>query len=240
MRANQGLALAVLLLAAPGWSQSVSYERLVGAVQEPGNWLMYSGQYNAQRFSALDQIDAGNVSKLELKWVRQLSTLSSVETTPLVVDGVLYATLPDDVVMAIDARTGLVFWTYEYPLPDQLTLCCGKQSRGVAILGSTLFLGTLDAHLVALDANTGALLWDTEVADGLGGHSITAAPLVVKDMVLTGIAGGEYGIRGFIDAYDARTGKRRWRTYTIPGEGEPGNETWEGDSWKTGGAPTWV
>ncbi|MEE2778040.1 MAG: PQQ-dependent dehydrogenase, methanol/ethanol family [Acidobacteriota bacterium] len=232
--------LAVSVAVSSSLAQGVSYERLRNAADEPGNWLMYSGQYDAQRYSLLDEIDVSNVSGLELKWVRQLNTLSSVETTPLVVDGIMYATLPDNVVMAIDARTGQVFWEYQYPLPEALTLCCGKQSRGVAILGETLFLGTLDAHMVALDANTGTVLWDVEVADGLAGHSITAAPLVVKDMVLTGVAGGEYGIRGFIDAYDVRTGKRRWRAHTIPGEGEPGNDTWEGDSWKTGGAPTWV
>lgn len=233
-------AVAAGVWAQAGEPSPVTYDRLVHADDDPANWITYSGQYHAQRFSRLDQINADNANQLQLKWVRQLQTLSAVETTPLVVDGVMYVTMPDDVVLALDARTGLPFWTYHYPLPDQLMLCCGKQNRGAAILGDKLYLGTLDAHLIALDVKTGELLWDTEVARGLSGYSITAAPLVVKDMVLTGIAGGEYGIRGFVDAYDAETGERRWRTFTIPGEGEPGNDTWEGDSWRTGGAPTWV
>ena len=247
MRAFRLLPIVAVVLAGGGLGaqsdasqSSVTYERLVAAEQEPGNWLTYSGQYHSQRFSGLAEIDTSNVDRLELAWVRQLPTLSAVETTPLVVDGIMYATLPNNIVIALDARTGLPFWTYEYPVPDQLMLCCGKQSRGAAILGDRLFLGTLDAHLIALDIKTGDLLWKTEVARGLSGNSITAAPLVVKDMVITGIAGGEYGIRGFIDAYDVATGELRWRTYTIPAAGEPGNDTWEGDSWKTGGAPTWV
>ena len=249
MRAFRRLLLVAFLVAfstgvavaqSDALETGVTYEDLVRADETPQNWITYSGQYHSQRFSRLDQINHHNVDRLELKWVRQLHTLSAVETTPLVVDGVMYATMPNNVVLALDARTGRPFWTYEYPLPDILMLCCGKQSRGAAILGDRLFLGTLDAHLIALDIKTGALLWDTEVAEGLSGYSITNAPLVVKDMVVTGIAGGEYGIRGFVDAYDAATGERRWRTYTIPAPGEPGNDTWEGDSWKTGGAPTWV
>ena len=230
------LAASAFAAAGPG----VTYDRLVKAADEPQNWLHYSGTYDSQRHSRLDQINSTNVDQLELLWVRQLNTLSQLEMTPLVVDGIMYITLPDDVVMALDARTGQPFWTYTYPLPDALMLCCGKHNRGVAIHGDRLFLGTLDGHLVALDAKSGEVLWNVEVAEGLAGNSITGAPLVVKDMVLTGIAGGEYGIRGFIDAYDVTTGERRWRSYTIPGEGEPGNDTWEGDSWKTGGAPTWV
>lgn len=221
-------------------SGGVTYERLVNAADEPGNWLTYSGQYNSQRYSRLDRIDRANAGKLELKWIRQLNTLGDVESSPLVLDGVMYVTQPSDVVTAIDTRSGQTFWTYVHQLPDQLTLCCGKQNRGLGVLGELLYLGTLDAGLVALDSKTGQLVWETQVEDPLKGYSITGAPLVVKDMVVTGIAGGEYGIRGFVDAYDARTGKRRWRAYTIPGEGEPGNETWEGDSWKIGGAPTWV
>ena len=218
----------------------VTYETLLNASDHPENWLMYSGQYSSQRFSRLDQINSDNAARLELKWIRQLNTLSRVETTPLVVDGVMYATLPDNIVFALDARTGNEFWRFQHPVPEQLSLCCGKQNRGVAMLGDRLFVGTLEGKLLALDSKTGELLWETAVAEAKSGHSITAAPLVVKDMVLTGIAGGEYGIRGFVDAYDTETGKLRWRTYTIPGEGEPGNETWEGDSWKTGGAPTWM
>jgi alcohol dehydrogenase (cytochrome c) len=218
----------------------VTSERLLSASEEPENWLMYSGQYNSQRHSRLTAIDKSNVDQLEVKWVKQLETLADVETTPLVVDGVMYLTQSPSNVIALDAATGSQFWTYEHALPEKLALCCGRQNRGVAILGETLFLGTLDAKLIALDAKTGAVQWEAQSADPATGYSKTAAPLVIGDKVISGIAGGEYGIRGFLDAYDANTGELVWRFYTIPGEGEPHNDTWEDDSWKTGGAPTWI
>ena len=143
-------------------------------------------------------------------------------------------------VVAVDARTGRQYWRYNHEMPEDLRICCGRNNRGIAILGETLFMSTLDAHLVAIDARTGNLLWDTEVAKHDSGYSKTAAPLIVKDLVVTGIAGGEFGIRGFIDAYDPVTGELVWRTYTIPGEGEFGVDTWLGDSWKTGGSATWI
>ena len=219
---------------------AVSSEQLLNAANTPGNWLTYSGQYNSQRFSRLDQIHAGTVGNLRLKWVRQFPITELLETTPLIVDGVMYLTLPENKVWALDARTGLPFWKTSHRLPKQLAVCCGKVNRGLGVLGETLFMGTLDAQLLAIDARSGNVRWTSRVGDPKEGHSITGAPLVVKDMVITGIAGGEYGIRGFLDAYDAKTGKRRWRTHTIPGPGEPGHETWEGDSWKIGGAPTWM
>ena len=218
----------------------VSYERLLHSDDEPENWLMYSGQYSSQRFSYLDQVTVANANRLRVKWVYQLQDLDRAETTPLVVDGIMYVTESPSTVIALDARTGRVFWRYEHELPEDLNYCCGRNNRGVAVSGSRLFMSTLDAHLVALDARTGNILWDTQVADAAMGYSKTAAPLVVKDKVITGIAGGEFGIRGFLDAYDLETGERIWRFYTIPGEGEPGNETWANDSWKTGGSPTWM
>ena len=239
---------ALLLWVSPGYAQQpsppsgspVTSERLLNASEEPENWLMYSGQYNSQRHSRLTAIDKSNVDQLEVKWVKQLETLADVETTPLVVDGVMYLTQSPSNVIALDAATGSQFWTYEHTLPEKLALCCGRQNRGVAILGETLFLGTLDAKLIALDAKTGAVQWEAQSADPATGYSKTAAPLVIGDKVISGIAGGEYGIRGFLDAYDANTGELVWRFYTIPGEGEPHNDTWEDDSWKTGGAPTWI
>ena len=239
---------ALLLWVSPGYAQQpsppsgspVTSERLLNASEEPENWLMYSGQYNSQRHSRLTAIDKSNVGQLEVKWVKQLETLADVETTPLVVDGVMYLTQSPSNVIALDASTGSQFWTYEHTLPEKLALCCGRQNRGVAILGETLFLGTLDAKLIALDAKTGAVQWEAQSADPATGYSKTAAPLVIGDKVISGIAGGEYGIRGFLDAYDANTGELVWRFYTIPGEGEPHNDTWEDDSWKTGGAPTWI
>ncbi|MDP6653169.1 MAG: PQQ-dependent dehydrogenase, methanol/ethanol family [Gammaproteobacteria bacterium] len=218
----------------------ITWERLVNAEQEPENWLMYSGTLDSQRYSTLDEINTSNVSQLEMKWAYQIPVIDRAETVPLVVDGIMFITEAPSNVVAVDAQTGRQYWRYDHEMPDDLRICCGRNNRGVAILGETLFMSTLDAHLVAIDARTGNLLWDTEVAAHDSGYSKTAAPLIVKDKVVTGIAGGEFGIRGFIDAYDAATGELAWRTYTVPGEGEPGNDTWEGDSWKTGGSATWI
>ena len=146
---------------------------------------------------------------------------------------------PNDIV-ALDPVSGRVFWTYSYSPAPSSRPCCGRVNRGVAIAGDTLFMGTIDAHIVAVDAKSGKPLWNTPVARPEAGYSITHAPLVIKDKVLVGVAGGEYGVRGFIAAYDVKTGKENWRFNTIPGPGEPGNETWKGDSWKTGGASVWV
>ncbi|MGH9392224.1 MAG: pyrroloquinoline quinone-dependent dehydrogenase [Vicinamibacteria bacterium] len=232
-------SLFLLILCASTARAQLTPERLLGAEKEPGNWLTYSGNYKSWRFSPLDRITRENVHQLRLKWVHQMRN-PQVETTPLVVDGVLYLTEPPNDVAALDAETGRVFWRYRRSLPTDLRACCGKVNRGLAMQGESLFMGTLDAHLIALDARTGDLVWDVEVADYRKGYSITGAPLAVKNRIVTGIAGGEYGIRGFLDAYDAQTGERKWRFYTSPVPGEAGNETWEGDSWKTGGAPTWV
>jgi alcohol dehydrogenase (cytochrome c) len=218
----------------------ITWDRLVNADAEPENWLMYSGTLSSQRYSRLNQITTANVDELELKWAYQIPVIDRAETVPLVVDGIMFITEAPSNLVAVDARTGGIYWRYDHEMPDDILICCGRNNRGVAILGETLFMSTLDARLVALDARTGNVLWNVAVADYKAGYSKTAAPLIVKDKVVTGIAGGEFGIRGFIDAYDAATGERVWRTYTIPGEGEPGNETWAGDSWKTGGAATWI
>jgi alcohol dehydrogenase (cytochrome c) len=218
----------------------VTWERLVNAESEPENWMMYSGTLDSQRYSRLDQINTDNVTELEMKWSYQIPVIDRAETVPTVVDGIMFITEAPSNLTAVDARTGRVYWRYDHELPEDLRICCGRNNRGVAILGETLFMSTLDAHLVAIDARTGNVLWDVEVADYEAGYSKTAAPLIVKDKVVTGIAGGEFGIRGFIDAYDPVTGELEWRTYAIPGPGEPGNDSWSGDSWKTGGAATWI
>jgi alcohol dehydrogenase (cytochrome c) len=219
----------------------VTYERLAAAAKEPENWLTYSGSYNSQRYSALAAITPRNVKALEQKWVFQAESLQKFETTPLVIDGIMYLTQPPNDVVAIDARTGRIFWLYQYkPAPDS-KVCCGAVNRGLAILGDTLFMATVDARLIAIDARSGKPVWNTKVADNDAGYSMTLAPLVVKDKVIVGVAGGEYGIRGFVAAYDARTGKEAWRFYTIPGPGEPGHDTWPNDdSWRHGGASIWV
>jgi alcohol dehydrogenase (cytochrome c) len=218
----------------------VTWERLKNAAFEPHNWLMYSGTLDSQRFSRLDRVHRGNVHRLELKWAYQIPEIDRAETVPLVVDGVMFVTEAPSNVVALDAGTGRPYWRYDHELPQDLRICCGRNNRGVAILGETLFMSTLDAHLVAIDARSGSLRWNTEVADHKAGYSKTEAPLVVKDLVITGIAGGEYGIRGFVDAYHPRTGERVWRLYTVPGPGEPGSETWAGDSWMRGAAATWI
>ena len=220
--------------------QPVTWERLKNTKAEPQNWLTYSGSMSSQRYSELTSINSQNINLLELKWSYQIPEIDRAETVPLVVDGIMFITEAPSNLTAVDAQTGRVYWRYEHELPEDLRICCGRNNRGVAILGETLYMSTLDAHLVAVDARTGNLLWDKEVADHQAGYSKTAAPLIVKDLVVTGIAGGEFGIRGFVDAYNAETGDLVWRTYAIPGEGEPGNETWSGSSWKTGGASTWL
>ena len=225
--------------AAPALSP-VTWERLVNAADEPQNWLMYSGTFDSQRHSGLEQVHTRNVDRLELKWAYQIPEIDRAETTPLVVDGVMFVTEAPSNAVALDAATGRQYWRYEHELPDDLRICCGRNNRGVAILGETLFMSTLDAHLVAIDARTGNVVWNREVADHRAGYSKTAAPLIVRDQVVTGIAGGEYGIRGFLDSYNAETGEQEWRAWTIPGPDHPDNRTWAGDSWRTGGSPTWI
>jgi alcohol dehydrogenase (cytochrome c) len=234
------LTIAVIFAASAAAQSSITAERLVRASTEPQNWLTYSGNYFAQRYSPLDQVTRENVRNLELQWVYQPRSLEKFEATPLVVDGIMYLTEPPNNVVALDAKTGAVFWVYEYrPSPDA-RVCCGAVNRGLAILGDTLFMGTIDARLIAIDAKGGKPLWITQVGDPKLGYSLTVAPLVVKDKVVVGVAGAEYGIRGFIAAYEAATGKEAWRFNVIPGRGEPGNETWAGNSWENGGGSAWV
>jgi len=238
------LAVSALILVSFGVFSSpshaqVTFERLVNAGKEPQNWMTYSGDYSGRRFSTLDQINTKSARSLVAKWVYQTGATGKLETTPLVVDGILYATAQDDRAFALDARTGRPIWMYQHQLPGDIRPCCGHVNRGLAILGDKVFMGTLDAHVIALDSKTGNVIWDVVAADYQKGYSFTVAPLAVKDLVVLGVSGGEYGVRGFIDGYDAATGERKWRFYTVPGPGEPGHKTWEGDSWKVGGAPAW-
>ena len=217
-------------------------ELLNGLASDGSRWLMFGGSYTNQRHSPLTQITPENVSRLVPQWVFQTDTAGRFETTPLLRDNVLYVTGPLNVAWAIDARTGRQIWQYKRELPPTggLTACCGLVNRGFGVLGDRLFMTTLDAHLLSLNMKTGAVVWDATLEDYSKGYAATIAPLVVKDKVIVGVAGGEYGIRGFIDAYDAKTGARAWRFYTIPGPGELGNNTWAGDSWQRGGASIWV
>jgi alcohol dehydrogenase (cytochrome c) len=230
-------ALAALLVTTLG--AQVTVDRLLKAVQEPQNWLTYSGSYDNHRHSPLTQITPANVRNLELQWVWQARSLEKFEATALVVNGVLYTVQAPNDVVALDAVTGRVFWTYSHTPAAQARTCCGRVNRGVAILGDTLYMGTIDAHLLAIDARSGHLIWDTVVANAAERYSITHAPLVVNNKVIVGTAGGDMGIRGLIAAFDAMTGKEAWRFYTIPGPGEPGNDSWSGTSWMTGGSGVW-
>ncbi len=215
-------------------------ERLLRSADEPQNWLTYSGGYAGWRYSSLEQINAGNASRLSMQWAFQVADLGQFETTLLAVDGVLYGTGQNNRAFAIDARSGRAIWRYQRSLPDKLKLCCGAVNRGFAILGNRLYMATLDAHLIALDTKTGNLIWDVTVADYQKGYTLTLAPLALKNEIIVGPAGGEYGAAGFIDAYDANSGRRLWRFDTVPGPGQPGHETWAGDSWRSGGAPAWL
>jgi alcohol dehydrogenase (cytochrome c) len=218
---------------------NVPFDRILHADKEPHNWLTYSGSTMSQRHSPLNQITPANAKDLVLKWVFQVRSLERHEVTPLVVDGVMYTVQFNDVI-ALNAATGKTIWTYGYKPDASAHNCCGQLTRGLAILEDKLFLAALDTNLIAINARTGKELWKTQAADPKQRYSMTHAPLVVKDKVIAGVAGGEYGIRGFVAAWDAATGKEVWRFYTVPGPGEPGNESWSGDSWKHGGAPVWV
>jgi alcohol dehydrogenase (cytochrome c) len=213
---------------------------LNGLPADGSRWLTFGGNYSNQRHSPLTQITPANVNRLVPQWTFQTGVLGNFETTSLLRDNVLYVTGPQNLAWAIDARTGRQIWRYRRELPPNLTACCGLVNRGFGVLGDKLFMATLDAHLIALDMKTGGIAWDATMQDYTTGYAATIAPIVVKDKVIVGVAGGEYGIRGFIDAYEAQTGKRAWRFYTIPGPGEPGHDTWAGDSWKIGGSSIWV
>jgi alcohol dehydrogenase (cytochrome c) len=213
MKRTPMLMMAAAVLA---WAQ-ITPERIRNADREPGNWLTYSRTYNGQRYSALTEITTANVGRLQAAWTYQIQQAGKFSTSPIVIDGILYITEPGGEVVALDGRTGRPVWRFGRRPPPDLHACCGSANRGMAVLGDLLFVGTLDAHLLAIDLETGKLRWDTVVADYRTGHAITVAPLAIDEKVLVGIAGGEYGIRGFVDAYDAKTGRQLWRFWTVPG-----------------------
>jgi len=212
------------------------------ATQGPGSdWLVYGGSYASTRHSSLGLIQRDNVARLAPRWVHQFKRLGDrIQTTPLVRDGIMYVTHSTSVI-ALDARTGGVIWEFNRPLPSDALSCCGNTNRGVAMLGDRLFVGTIDAKIVALSARTGKKLWESAATpDYAQGVSITSAPVAFRDLVVTGAGGGDYPTRGFLVAFDAQTGKERWRFETIPGPNQPGHESWAGDSWRTGGGATWA
>jgi alcohol dehydrogenase (cytochrome c) len=219
----------------------VSAEQLLATEKHPEDWLTYNGNLAGHRYSLLKQIDAHNVSKLRVAWVSQLRpSTKPLSATPIVVGGVMFVTEAPDGVVALDALSGRTLWRFRRPIdPSKLPLCCGAFNRGVAVLGNRVFVATLDAALVALDSATGSRIWEVQVAPPAEGFSMTSAPLVVNDQVVVGVAGGEFGTRGFVASFSAADGKRNWQFDVVPGKGAAGNDTWAGESWKTGGGSTW-
>ncbi len=224
-------------------------KRIIAADAEPGNWLSHGRTYNEQRYSPLDPINAGNVGQLGLAWHIDLDGKQALEATPLVIDGVLYTSTVWNVILAVDAATGKELWSYD-PLPRRdwtRYMCCGPVNRGLAAWGGNIYEGTIDGRLIAVDAATGKLVWETQTTDPNQPYSITGAPRVVNGKVIIGNGGSEYGIRGYVSAYDAGTGALVWRFYTVPGDPKAGFEnpamemaaqTWSGEWWKYGGGGT--
>jgi alcohol dehydrogenase (cytochrome c) len=221
--------------------------------ENPADWLSYDRDNTSQRYSRLNQINIGNVARLQAKWVFQTIRIPTrSEATPLVRSGIMYFTVGGAEAFALDARTGRVIWDFNYRYPDPPETQSGAPSngpvvganynRGVALMGNRVFMATGDCSLIALDSRSGSLIWRTAVREPEPCFGITAAPVVFGNRVLIGVRGGDAGeLRGYVDAYDAETGKRAWRFYSIPAPGEPGSETWPAsDVWKTGGGPTWT
>jgi PQQ-dependent dehydrogenase (methanol/ethanol family) len=245
------LALALCAGAGAGVAADVNAQRIIAADKEPGNWLSHGRTYSEQRFSPLKKIDTANVGQLGLAWWLDIKsrTTRGVEATPIVVDGVMYNTGAWSVVQAIDARTGKLLWDFDPQVPGEHApkACCDAVNRGVAVWGGKVFVGTLDGRLIALDAKSGKKVWEAVTVDQSKDYTITGAPRVVKGKVIIGNGGAEFGVRGYVSAYDADTGKMAWRFYTVPGNPKDGFETktvemiaktWEGEWWKYGGGGT--
>ena len=235
---NPRVVLSLFCLLSVSLSAQVTHDRLLRADREPQNWLTYSGGYSSQRYSLLTQFTRDNVRNLALKWVWRPRYLDKMETTPLVVDGVLYTVHNSDVV-ALDAATGRSFWTFRYAVPPESNAYV-MVVKGLAVSGDRLFWATYDGHLIAIDAKSGKAIWNKTLIDWKKGQQLNVAPLVIKDKVILGPATNEYGVNCWVAAFDVRTGAEVWRFKTVPEPGEPGNETWPGDSWQHGGAPIWV
>jgi alcohol dehydrogenase (cytochrome c) len=207
---------------------------------EDGNWLLFRRTYDGQGYSPLSQITPANVGKLQLVWSFATGQVEGHQAPPIVNDGVMFVATPGNQVIAIEAKTGALLWRYKRPLPEDL-VNLHPTSRGVGLWGDKLFFASGDAILVALDAKTGKEVWTAKVAEYKNGYYTSIMPLVADGKVMLGMSGGEMGIRGFVAAYDAETGKEAWRTYAVPAPGEAGSETWpQGDQWKTGGGSVWV
>jgi alcohol dehydrogenase (cytochrome c) len=241
VRATVLLLMLLVLVQGQVRGQELGWERLINSDREPQNWLSYGGNYSAHRYSSLDQINRGNVGQLAPAWMFPTGELrGGLNATPLVADGVMYLMGPMNRVFALDAVKGTILWRYHYKLPE-ISIPYQAGSRGLAIGHGRVYFGTVDNHVVALDAKTGREIWEVEVEDVRQcGCNITSAPLIVRDKVIVGGTGGEHAHRGYINAFDAKTGRHLWRFYTIPAPGEPGAETWDPRMLKYGGAPAWL
>ncbi len=235
------LALGVLVAGAGTARADAALDK---ALADPNGWASYGRGLDNTRFSPLKQIDTKNVGNIKLAWAFELGSLRSNEASPLVIGDTMYVSTSwgPKYVYALDAKTGAQKWKYEPEIPDDVLqyACCDVNSRGVSYADGKLFVGRLDGKLSAIDAATGKELWTSDVVDYKQGSVITSPPLVVKNLVVTGFGGGEYGARGSLQAYDIATGKQVWKTWTVPGPGETGNETWKGDSWQHGGGAAWL
>jgi alcohol dehydrogenase (cytochrome c) len=234
---------------APDVARSLDATRIAAARREPQNWLTYYGAYDGQRYSALEQITTANVGRLRPAWVFQYSEpglkaaplTAAFEAAPIVIDGVMYVTGPNGYLWALDATTGTQLWTYQHAIPIDVPLCCGNVNRGAAVARGKVFFTAANGVLVALDAVTGTPVWTRTFADVRAGESATAAPLIVKQLVIVGSSGAEFGVRGHLDAFDLETGRPVWRRYMVPKPGEPGSESWpRSDAWARGGGATWI
>jgi alcohol dehydrogenase (cytochrome c) len=218
----------------------VSNKNLQDGGADTNEWLMYSGSYNGWRHTSLAEITTANVTRLRVRWIKQFDIKDpNIEATPLVINGVMFTVVAPGDVLALDPKTGDIIWEYKRAIPSDLHVEV-PVNRGLAVLGSTLFFGSLDGYLVAIRASDGRVIWEKRVTAEASDYSITGAPLVVNRSVIVGVAGGEFKIRGFLAAYDVSTGQQQWKFETIPGPGQVGHETWQNNAWMTGGGATWL
>jgi alcohol dehydrogenase (cytochrome c) len=239
---------ALVLGIAPAMAQThtpVTDQMLLNAASDPDNWIMAPRDYASTRHSPLSKINTSNVRRLVPVWTFSFGTLDAQNTTPLVVNGVMYVTSSHGRIFAVDARTGSMLWQYSHPLPEGIgkMLCCDLGNRGAALYRDKVYYTTPDSHVIALDRSTGKVAWDVVVGDWTKAYTMTVAPLIVKGKVVVGMSGAEYPTRLYIEALDADTGQQVWRRYTIPGPGEPGHDTWgdtDPDAWKYGGGSAWI